>query len=129
MSFQQNYGDSFQSQTSIDGQNGVSIPQGVVDGQKLQTMQQGDSITGQFPLSAGIDPGQASNSDDGPKSTLWYVYIYVTDRYHIYSIPISNGNNRMGELEPWMDENYVRTVWYNMNFQVNVKMIRDKFNG
>ena len=35
----------------------------------------------------------------------------------------------MGELEPWIDENFVRTVWYNMNYQVNVKMIRDKFSG
>lgn len=36
---------------------------------------------------------------------------------------------RMGELEPWIDENFVRTVWYNMGEQVNVKMIRDKFSG
>lgn len=35
----------------------------------------------------------------------------------------------MGELEPWIDENFVRTVWYNMGEQVNVKMIRDKFSG
>lgn len=36
---------------------------------------------------------------------------------------------RMGELEPWIDENFVRSVWYNMGEQVNVKMIRDKFSG
>ena len=36
---------------------------------------------------------------------------------------------RMGELEPWIDENFVRTVWFNMGEQVNVKMIRDKFSG
>lgn len=35
----------------------------------------------------------------------------------------------MGELEPWIDENFIRTVWYNMGEQVNVKMIRDKFSG
>lgn len=35
----------------------------------------------------------------------------------------------MGELEPWIDENFVRSVWYNMGEQVNVKMIRDKFSG
>lgn len=35
----------------------------------------------------------------------------------------------MGELEPWIDETFVRTVWYNMGEQVNVKMIRDKFSG
>lgn len=37
--------------------------------------------------------------------------------------------NRMGELEPWIDENFVRSVWVNMGEQVNVKMIRDKFSG
>ena len=35
----------------------------------------------------------------------------------------------MGELEPWIDENFVRSVWYNLGEQVNVKMIRDKFSG
>lgn len=35
----------------------------------------------------------------------------------------------MGELEPWIDENFVRQVWYNMGENVNVKMIRDKFSG
>jgi len=35
----------------------------------------------------------------------------------------------MGELEPWMDENYVRQSWYTLGEQVNVKFIRDKFTG
>ena len=35
----------------------------------------------------------------------------------------------MGELESWMDENFVRNVWFQMGEQVNVKMIRDKFSG
>ena len=37
--------------------------------------------------------------------------------------------SRMGELEPWIDENFVRSVWFGMGYQVNVKMIRDKFSG
>jgi len=32
-------------------------------------------------------------------------------------------------LEPWIDENFVRSVWFGMGEQVNVKMIRDKFSG
>jgi hypothetical protein len=36
---------------------------------------------------------------------------------------------RMGELEPWVDEQFVRNIWYGMGEQVNVKMIRDKFSG
>jgi len=35
----------------------------------------------------------------------------------------------MGELEPWIDENFVRTLWFGMGHSVNVKMIRDKFSG
>lgn len=35
----------------------------------------------------------------------------------------------MGELEPWIDENFVRSVWYNLGESVSVKMIRDKFSG
>ena len=42
---------------------------------------------------------------------------------------VTDNARRMGELEPWIDENFVRTVWYNMGEQVNVKMIRDKFSG
>jgi len=36
---------------------------------------------------------------------------------------------RMGELEPWVDENFIRSLWFGMGEQVNVKMIRDKFTG
>jgi len=36
---------------------------------------------------------------------------------------------RMGELEPWIDENFVRNVWFQIGENVNVKMIRDKFSG
>ncbi|KAF9123813.1 hypothetical protein BGX30_001237 [Mortierella sp. GBA39] len=35
----------------------------------------------------------------------------------------------MGELEPWMDENWIRGAWYSAGEQVSVKMIRDKFTG
>ncbi|KAF9101086.1 hypothetical protein BGX27_000113 [Mortierella sp. AM989] len=35
----------------------------------------------------------------------------------------------MGELEPWMDENWIRGAWYNAGEQVAVKMIRDKYTG
>lgn len=32
----------------------------------------------------------------------------------------------MGELEPWMDEQYIQRLWLNLNAQVIVKVIRDK---
>ncbi|KAG0095100.1 hypothetical protein BGZ93_006326 [Podila epicladia] len=35
----------------------------------------------------------------------------------------------MGELEPWMDENWIRGAWYTAGEQVSVKMIRDKYSG
>lgn len=47
------------------------------------------------------------------------------------SVALSEANTacRMGELEPWIDENFVRSVWFGLGEQVNVKMIRDKFSG
>lgn len=35
----------------------------------------------------------------------------------------------MGELEPWIDEHFIRSIWFNMGESVNVKMIRDKISG
>ncbi|KAJ1924628.1 hypothetical protein IWQ60_005075 [Tieghemiomyces parasiticus] len=35
----------------------------------------------------------------------------------------------MGGLEPWMDQNYLRTLWYNLGEQVNVKCIYNRATG
>ncbi|KAI9330344.1 hypothetical protein DFJ73DRAFT_90240 [Zopfochytrium polystomum] len=35
----------------------------------------------------------------------------------------------MGDLEPWMDENFIKQLWYSMGENVTVKMIRDKATG
>ncbi|KAG2222341.1 hypothetical protein INT45_009814 [Circinella minor] len=35
----------------------------------------------------------------------------------------------MGDLEPWMDENYIRQVWLALGENVVVKLIRDKRTG
>nr|CAG8603593.1 14874_t:CDS:2 [Entrophospora candida] len=35
----------------------------------------------------------------------------------------------MGEIEPWMDENFLRQIWYQLGENVNVKIIRDRFTG
>jgi len=35
----------------------------------------------------------------------------------------------MGELEPWIDETFLKSVWAGLGETVNVKMIRDKFSG
>lgn len=38
--------------------------------------------------------------------------------------------NRMGELEPWMDENFIKGVFLSSAGEnVNVKVIRDKNSG
>jgi hypothetical protein len=61
----------------------------------------------------GGDPNQpppgngAGNGQDVPKTTLW-----------------------MGELEPWMDENFIKGVFMSqLSENVNVKVIRDKNSG
>jgi RNA recognition motif-containing protein len=58
-----------------------------------------------FAQQGGVEGSTGSVSGDA-KTTLW-----------------------MGELEPWIDENFIRSVWFGMGEQVNVKMIRDKFSG
>ena len=36
---------------------------------------------------------------------------------------------RPAQDEKWIDENFIRSVWFGMGESVNVKMIRDKFSG
>ncbi|KAG9645157.1 RNA-binding domain-containing protein, partial [Aureobasidium melanogenum] len=103
MSFQQ-FGDSFQGQQPEESGAPAAQPQQPPMGQPIESQQ------GQFPPTPsgapGSAPGPGSQSGGEPKTTLW-----------------------MGELEPWIDENFVRSVWFGMGYQVNVKMIRDKFSG
>lgn len=58
-----------------------------------------------FAQQGGVDGNGGSAAGDA-KTTLW-----------------------MGELEPWIDENFIRSVWFGMGETVSVKMIRDKFSG
>lgn len=104
MSFQ-NY-ENFPGQQA--GQEAGAGPTGAAPQQEAQLNTQlpttpGAQFEGAAP--AQTPQGAAPEGGDG-KTTLW-----------------------MGELEPWMDENFIRTVWYNLGESVNVKMIRDKFSG
>jgi hypothetical protein len=57
--------------------------------------------------SAPTSSPQSSSKDEKEKKTIW-----------------------MGELETWMDEHYLRGIWWQFTKQqVNVKVIRDKFTG
>ncbi|KAF2107615.1 hypothetical protein BDV96DRAFT_297722 [Lophiotrema nucula] len=76
-------------------------------GAPAQQGETGQPIDGGAGGFLGGPPGSGSDGQSGDrKTTLW-----------------------MGELEPWIDENFVRSIWFNMGKQVNVKMIRDKFSG
>jgi hypothetical protein len=55
-------------------------------------------------------------------NTYWIMRLHPVDHLLTHSF-------RMGELEPWIDENFIRSVWFGMGENVNVKMIRDKFSG
>jgi RNA recognition motif-containing protein len=92
--------DGFQGQPTGD-QTGAPAPQADL-GQPM------DNSASGFPANIGAPGGapQEQQQDGTGKTTLW-----------------------MGELEPWIDENFVRSIWYNMGENVNVKMIRDKFSG
>ncbi|PPJ51633.1 hypothetical protein CBER1_08831 [Cercospora berteroae] len=91
-------------QSGFGGAPGQEQPQGPPMGQPIDPSQQGQFPQPQGPPGAQGPPGPNQGGDQ--KTTLW-----------------------MGELEPWIDENFVRSVWFGMGYQVNVKMIRDKFSG
>ncbi|TKA79824.1 hypothetical protein B0A49_00746 [Cryomyces minteri] len=105
MSFQ-NYGEQFQGQQGSEGAGGPGA--GGVQQQQAPMDHQMDESQGQFQGGNPGAPGSAGGDQAGgdSKTTLW-----------------------MGELEPWIDEGFVRSVWFGMGEQVNVKMIRDKFSG
>ncbi|KAF2139989.1 uncharacterized protein K452DRAFT_310351 [Aplosporella prunicola CBS 121167] len=101
------YDNSFQGQPGAEDANaqGVAAAQ-----QQPQIGQPIESAAGQFqganmPV-GGPAPAPGPQQGGDSKTTLW-----------------------MGELEPWIDENFVRSVWFGMGESVNVKMIRDKFSG
>jgi len=90
-------------------QQGGGPPQGMPPQQQQQGgmpphQQQDDGSPAPFAGQGGVE-GSGSVTGDA-KTTLW-----------------------MGELEPWIDENFIRSVWFGMGESVNVKMIRDKFSG
>jgi RNA recognition motif-containing protein len=59
------------------------------------------------PTSSAPDMATLGGSEQPAKSTLW-----------------------MGELEPWMDENFIKGIWLTAAGEtVNVKVIRDKNSG
>jgi RNA recognition motif-containing protein len=99
MSFQQ-YND-FQQQGGSASPTGGNAPAG------QGVPQAGQPSASPAPYNNGGAPTAGNGtSNDGSKTTLW-----------------------MGELEPWIDENFVRNVWFQLGENVNVKMIRDKFSG
>jgi RNA recognition motif-containing protein len=59
------------------------------------------------PPASDMSAPPSGGGQDTPKTTLW-----------------------MGELEPWMDENFIKGVFMSTTAeQVNVKVIRDKNSG
>ncbi|CAG8974158.1 hypothetical protein HYALB_00002797 [Hymenoscyphus albidus] len=102
----------FQQENNGNGmqQQGPPPPQGLPQqqpGQPLMQQQPGQDGGSPAPFAqqGGVEGSSGSVTGDA-KTTLW-----------------------MGELEPWIDENFIRSVWFGMGEQVNVKMIRDKFSG
>ncbi|KAH8657589.1 hypothetical protein BGZ60DRAFT_134403 [Tricladium varicosporioides] len=100
----------FQQDSNGNGmQQGPPPPQGMAQQpqQPLQQQQPGQEGGSPAPFAqqGGVEGSSGSVTGDA-KTTLW-----------------------MGELEPWIDENFIRSVWFGMGESVNVKMIRDKFSG
>lgn len=104
MSFQ-NF-DSFQNQHQPA--DAASAAPGAPAAADTTMTGQADAATAPFQGPTPGEPSSAAVPQQGVegKTTLW-----------------------MGELEPWIDENFIRNLWFQMGEQVNVKMIRDKFSG
>ncbi|KAK3629291.1 hypothetical protein LTR56_018178 [Elasticomyces elasticus] len=100
----------FEQQGAFEQQGGFGGPGGPPQQQQGMGQQmdmdpsQQQQVPNPFAQNGPGGPGSQPGVDQ--KTTLW-----------------------MGELEPWIDENFVRSVWFGMGYQVNVKMIRDKFSG
>ncbi|PQE20055.1 mRNA binding post-transcriptional regulator protein [Rutstroemia sp. NJR-2017a BVV2] len=110
MSFAQQFDPSQQGGYEQNNGNGaMQPPQGLPPQQQppqgMQPGQEGGSPAPFAQQGTGVEGSAGSVAGDA-KTTLW-----------------------MGELEPWIDENFIRSVWFGMGEQVNVKMIRDKFSG
>ncbi|KAI9640904.1 hypothetical protein NHQ30_010745 [Ciborinia camelliae] len=107
MSFQQQAYDPAQQSYENNGNGAMPPPPMQQQQQQQGGMPAGDggSPAPFAQQGAGVEGSSGSVTGDA-KTTLW-----------------------MGELEPWIDENFIRSVWFGMGEQVNVKMIRDKFSG
>jgi len=70
----------------------------------------------------GANGGVEGAGMEPAKNTLWSVVPFM--------ITIITDLCRMGELEPWMDENFIKGVFMTATGEaVNVKVIRDKTSG
>jgi hypothetical protein len=83
----------------------------------------GNDYTASAMNNGSPDVNMGSNPDQ--KSTIWYVVACIA----LLRLVMTD-HDRMGELESWMDETYVKNVFRTMtNHEVQVKIIRDKTTG
>ncbi|KAK6375560.1 hypothetical protein LTR64_003687 [Lithohypha guttulata] len=88
---------------------------------------QPEGAPGQPPSQNGGAPGQPTDQSGAPQ-----MQFAGQDGQGMASPGASQEGKTtlwMGELEPWVDENFIRNLWFQMGEQVSVKMIRDKFSG
>jgi len=126
------FNNTFPNQGPAD--QGANTPgNGVPQQQQQQPQQQQGDVGAQMDNGAGGFPGghmqqmgQPPMGQPGPSA----------QQQHGQQQQPPHGQNPetkttlwMGELEPWIDESFIKSIWFNMGEQVNVKMIRDKFSG
>lgn len=59
-----------------------------------------------------------------------YAYNPVGITYDASPAPIVPGRTLwMGELDAWMDENYLRQLWWSMGYEVSCRISVDKYGG
>ncbi|KAJ5558086.1 MRNA binding post-transcriptional regulator (Csx1) [Penicillium sp. DV-2018c] len=93
-----------------------------------------DSFPQQDPAAAGAPaPVDATMTGQADPSAAQFQQGPPSGEPNSAAVPQQGADGKttlwMGELEPWIDENFIRNLWFQMGEQVNVKMIRDKFSG
>lgn len=86
----------------------------------------GGVMDGQFPGAPNMQASAVQTVTNEAARTLWYVYLLPSPLTATDLLTAS----RMGELDSWMDEQFIKTLYQNQTGNdVNVKIIRDRGTG
>ena len=114
------------------GGGGQGYPSSNFGGMPAGVSSSSSSTSSSFGNGAPLTPASSSNGGgSGYPSMTSSAASSFTGGFHGFGGPTATEKNTlwMGDLEPWMDENYLKQIWFKLGEAVNVKVISDKFSG